>query len=240
LSDCFNPFSGLCRICERGRACETKKQQVCQDIVKLHVSHGFCRGALLTGIASFILGGFIGGVVQSRRLGKQHEKSRRELIQYAQLQEEISKQQLLYWQKHYNKLYTAYEQLQKETVERDCEEFKAPDTDNDDMISREEFDAYVRKYLSSFPELSEKDFPKFEEFDLNHDGIVSFDEWQEFLAQQKLKEAEKAKEGAVKDSSYNDLLDALYDQSHQSDGFGSLQKNIANGQRGAARRQRGN
>ena len=39
------------------------------------------------------------------------------------------------------------------------------------MISREEFDTYVRKYLSSFPELSEKDFPKFEEFDLNHDGM---------------------------------------------------------------------
>ena len=30
----------------------------------------------------------------------------------------------------------------------------------------------VRKYLSSFPELSEKDFPKFEEFDLDHDGQV--------------------------------------------------------------------
>ena len=42
------------------------------------------------------------------------------------------------------------------------------------MISREEFDTYVRKYLSSFPELSEKDFPKFEEFDLNHDGMYVY------------------------------------------------------------------
>jgi Ca2+-binding EF-hand superfamily protein len=103
------------------------------------------------------------------------------------------------------------------------------------MITREEFDTYVRKYLSSFPELSEKDFPKFEEFDLNHDGIVSFDEWQEFLAQQKLKEAEKTKTGGTKDSTYNDLLDALYEQSYQSDGFSSLQKNS---QRGGARKDR--
>ena len=60
--------------------------------------------------------------------------------------------------------------MEKETIERDYEEFKAPDTNNDDMISRSEFNTYVRKYLSSFPELSEKDFPKFEEFDL--DGFV--------------------------------------------------------------------
>lgn len=160
------------------------------------------------------------------------------MLNYVNLQEEIQKQQLLYWQKNYNKLYTAYEALQKETLERDYEEFKAPDTDGDDMISREEFDTYVRKYLASFPELSEKDFPKFDEFDLNHDGIVSFDEWQEFLAQQKLKEAEKAKAGTTKDANYNDLLDALYEQSYKSDGFNSLQKNIVSSQRGAPRRER--
>jgi Ca2+-binding EF-hand superfamily protein len=174
-------------------------------------------------------------------MNKKHENHKKEMLKYIELQEEIQKQQLLYWQKNYNKLYAAYETLQKESVERDYEEFKAPDTDNDDMISREEFETYVRKYLSSFPELSEKDFPKFEEFDLNHDGIVSFDEWQEFLALQKLKEAEKAKAGAAKDSTYNDLLDALYEQSSTSDSFNSLQKNIASGQRGAPRRdaQRG-
>ncbi len=179
------------------------------------------RGIIASGVASFIFGGLVGGWFQTRRLNKQHEKSKKEMLNYVQLQEEIQKQQLLYWQKNYNKLYAAYEELQKESIERDYEEFKAPDTDNDDMITREEFDTYVRKYLSSFPELSEKDFPKFEEFDLNHDGIVSFDEWQEFLAQQKLKEAEKTKTGGTKDSTYNDLLDALYEQSYQSDGFSS-------------------
>ena len=193
---------------------------------------------MTVGVTGFILGGLVGGVLQSRRMAAKQEKTRKDMLQYINLQEEVQKQQLAYWQKNYNKLYTAYEELQKESVERDYEEFKAPDTDGDDMISREEFDTYVRKYLSSFPELSEKDFPKFEEFDLNHDGIVSFDEWQEFLAQQKLKEAEKAKAGAKKDSTYNDLLDALYEQSYQSDNFNSLQKNIANNQRGGAKRER--
>jgi Ca2+-binding EF-hand superfamily protein len=61
------------------------------------------------------------------------------------------------------------------------------------MISRAEFNTYVRKYLSSFPELSEKDFPKFEEFDLDGDGIVSFEEWQQFLVLQKQIEAKKGK-----------------------------------------------
>ena len=44
------------------------------------------------------------------------------MLKYVELQEEIQKQQLNYWQKNYNKLYAAYEQLQKETIERDYEE----------------------------------------------------------------------------------------------------------------------
>ena len=194
----------------------------------------------LAGVAGALVGGIFGGWIQSKKLAKSYDKKRREMLQYVELQDEIQKQQLLYWQKNYKKLYAAYEELQKESVERDYEEFKAPDTDGDDMISKAEFDTYVRKYLSSFPELSEKDFPKFEEFDLNHDGIVSFDEWQEFLAQQKIKEAEKkAKEGSGgKDSGYNDLLDSLYEQSYKADGFSSLQKNIQSNQKGGARRER--
>jgi hypothetical protein len=88
--------------------------------------------------------------------------------------EEIYRQRETQWQTEYNKLYKAYEKLEKETLDRDYEEFKAPDTNNDDMISRAEFNTYVKKYLSSFPELSERDFPRFEEFDLDGDGIQIF------------------------------------------------------------------
>ena len=90
--------------------------------------------------------------------------------------DEVYKQREQQWQTEYQKLYKAYENLETDTIKRDYEEFKAPDTDGDDQVSREEFAIYVRKYLSSFPELSEKDFPKFDEFDLNGDGIVSFAE----------------------------------------------------------------
>lgn len=159
-------------------------------------------------------------------------------MQYIQLQDEIYKQRETQWQSEYRKLYSAFDELEKETIERDYEEFKAPDTNNDDMISRTEFNTYVRKYLSSFPELSEKDFPKFEEFDLDGDGIVSFEEWQQFLYQQKLLEAQKAAKGNTKaagngNSAYNDMLNALYEQSHSSDSFNSLNKQIAAGARGA-------
>ena len=152
-----------------------------------------------------------------------------------QLQDEIYKQRDAQWQKEYQKLYKAYDELEKETIERDYEEFKAPDTNNDDMISRAEFNTYVRKYLSSFPELSEKDFPKFEEFDLDHDGQVSFDEWQKFLVQQKMMEANKKQENNNNNNNnnaYDQLLSALYEQSNQADSFNSLQKNIAAGSRG--------
>ena len=112
-----------------------------------------------------------------------------------QMQEELYKQRDVQWQKEYQKLYAAYEELNKETIERDYEEFKAPDTNNDDMITRSEFNIYVKKYLSSFPELSERDFPRFEEFDLDGDGVVSFEEWQQFLYLQKQKEAAAAQGG---------------------------------------------
>ena len=148
-------------------------------------------------------------------------------MQYLQLQEEIYKQREGQWQREYQKLYKAYAELEKETLERDYEEFKAPDANNDDMISREEFNVYVRKYLSSFPELAEKDFPTFEEFDLNGDGQVSFDEWQQFLYQQKLKEAKKKEQGKSSQNAYSDLLNALYEQSNKADSFSSLQKNSA-------------
>jgi len=131
------------------------------------------------------------------------------------------------WQTEYQKLYKAYEKLETETMERDYEEFKAPDTNGDDMISRAEFAIYVRKYLSSFPELSEKDFPKFDEFDLNGDGIVSFEEWQQFLA---LQSQEKAKGGSAKKN--DGLLDALYSTSAGSGSFNDLDRQMAQQQRG--------
>lgn len=187
------------------------------------------------GVAGGIFGTLFGGYMQGKKLKKKYDKEKKDLIQYIQLQEEIYKQREQQWQSEYQKLYKAYDSLEKETLERDYEEFKAPDTNNDDMISRAEFNTYVRKYLSSFPELSEKDFPKFEEFDLDGDGIVSFEEWQQFLVQQKMVEAKKGK-ADKSGGQYNDLLNALYEQSNSADSFNSLSKNMGANARGGQRR----
>jgi Ca2+-binding EF-hand superfamily protein len=177
-------------------------------------------GGSLTGILAGIVGSFIGGWRQARKLGKKYKLEKDELLNYIKMQEDIYKQRDNQWQSEYQKLYKAYETLENETLERDYEEFKAPDTNNDEMISRQEFAIYVKKYLSSFPELTEADFPKFDDFDLNHDGMVTFDEWQRYLQMQKQKEAAEAEQGKQRknNDAYSELLEALGGQ------FGSQQQ----------------
>jgi hypothetical protein len=184
-------------------------------------------GGSMTGILAGIVGSFIGGWRQARKLGKKYKLEKDELLNYIKMQEDIYKQRDNQWQGEYQKLYKAYETLENETLERDYEEFKAPDTNNDEMISRQEFAIYVTKYLSSFPELTEADFPKFDDFDLNHDGMVTFDEWQKYLQMQKQKEAAEAEQGKQRKNgdAYSELLEALGGQ------FGGQQ------QRGQARGQ---
>jgi hypothetical protein len=170
-----------------------------------------------------LAGSFLTARIVKKRIGKEL-LSRADEIE--RIKEEASLRELN-WQREYSTLYKNYEKLEKETLERDYEEFKAPDTNNDDMISRQEFNIYVKKYLSSFPELSEKDFPKFDDFDLDGDGLVSFDEWQKFLYQQKLQESKK-KGGKNENDLYSQLLNVLYEQSAKADGFNGLQKNLSN------------
>lgn len=71
-----------------------------------------------------------------------------------------------------------------EALQREYDEFKQPDVDGDDRISRTEFNMYVKNYLSNYPGLTEKDYPKFEDFDHDHDGYVSFQEYAQQMAVQ--------------------------------------------------------
>lgn len=98
-----------------------------------------------------------------------------------------------------------------EALQRDYDEFKQPDLDSDDRISRAEFQMYVKDYLSHYPGLTEKDYPKFEDFDHDGDGYVSFEEYSSQMAIQ----AEKAEleelygtgtgNSAAKAQAYSDL-----------------------------------
>lgn len=69
-----------------------------------------------------------------------------------------------------------------EALQRDYDEFKQPDIDGDDRISRAEFNMYVKNYLSNYPGLSEKDYPKFDDFDHDGDGYVSFQEYSQQMS----------------------------------------------------------
>jgi len=86
------------------------------------------------------------------------------------------------------KLRTALNEAQTsaemDAIQRDYDEFKQPDVDGDDRISRAEFNMYVKNYLANYPGLKEKDYPKFEDFDHDKDGFVSFTEYAQQMAYQ--------------------------------------------------------
>jgi hypothetical protein len=56
------------------------------------------------------------------------------------------------------------------------------------------------------------------------------------LAQQKAMEAKKAAQGSKSNSQYDDLLNQLYEQSHQADSFNSLNRQMGSQARGGQRR----
>jgi Ca2+-binding EF-hand superfamily protein len=183
-------------------------------------------------LGCFAVGGCLAFAFQQYRINKNSEEIE-SLQSRMRVNDELYKHTIQQWKSDYQKLYQVYQELERESIERDYEEFKAPDADGDDIITQAEFNTYVRKYLASFPELSEQDFPKFEEFDMNHDGKVTFDEWQQFLMLQKIKEDQKLKNiqsGENKASTdYSDMLSVLYDQSAQANSFSGLQKQISAG-----------
>lgn len=121
------------------------------------------------------------------------------------LKQKFQKEQKTLYQQYYNDVYKLseqntelqymVEQLQQalskteqahemEAIQRDYDEFKMPDIDGDDRISRAEFNMYVKNYLASYPGLAEKDYPKFEDFDHDGDGFVSFQEYAQQMALQ--------------------------------------------------------
>jgi hypothetical protein len=121
------------------------------------------------------------------------------------LKSKFQKEQKQLYTQYYNDVYKLTEQSQDmtsyieqlsdtlkkteakhelEAMQRDYEEFKQPDIDGDERISRAEFNMYVKNYLANYPGLTEKDYPKFEDFDHDEDGYVSFQEYSQQMALQ--------------------------------------------------------
>ena len=93
-------------------------------------------------------------------------------------------------------------------IQRDYDEFKQPDIDGDDKISRAEFNMYVKNYLANYPGLTEKDYPKFDDFDHDGDGYVSFEEYAQQMALVASKERQKGEE-STKAKALNDMAASL-------------------------------
>lgn len=95
-------------------------------------------------------------------------------------------------------LQQALYESEAEALQRDYDEFKAPDLDNDDVISKAEFSSYIKNYMKAYPQIPEDEYPTFEEFDIDGNGVVTFEEWQRYLQLQNKKESSSSsRQGAA-------------------------------------------
>eukprot|EP00536_Pseudo-nitzschia_multiseries_P017570 jgi/Psemu1/314628/fgenesh1_kg.1631_\ len=168
-----------------------------------------------TGLASWIMGARFHSGRAVKELKRKHKSEQKKL--YSQYYNDVYKlgDQNNALQKKIDELTKLVQSTEAkaelEALQRDYDEFKQPDLDSDDRISRAEFNMYVKDYLSNYPGLTEKDYPKFEDFDHDGDGYVSFEEYSSQMAAQ----AEKAEleelygsggsNGAAKAQAYGDL-----------------------------------
>jgi len=199
------------------------------------------------GVAKYLLGGaagyFLGGKIHSSRavkkLKKKHLKEQKDL--YTQYYNDVYKLQEQNIELQYvvsqlkETLKQVKEEIELEKIQRDYDEFKQPDLDGDDQISRAEFNMYVNTYLKNYPGLAEKDYPKFEDFDHDRDGYVSFVEYEKQMKKQLAKAEQETKQAATntgpsstkthKAKAKADGLSGLYSETKNAGNFQDLYAN---------------
>mmetsp|Transcript_17155 Transcript_17155/g.32481 ORF Transcript_17155/g.32481 Transcript_17155/m.32481 type:complete len:233 (-) Transcript_17155:270-968(-) len=148
------------------------------------------------GGAGWILGGKINSARTVRQLKTRHMKDQKNL--YSQYYNDVYKLQqqnaeLAYVVEQYqDAIQNVATEMENDKLQREYEEFKQPDVDGDNRISRAEFNMYVKNYLSNYPGMTEKDYPKFEDFDHDGDGYIGFQEYAQQMALT-VQQAEKEK-----------------------------------------------
>jgi hypothetical protein len=174
---------------------------------------------VLFSAAAWFLGGKIHTGRASKKLKTKFQKEQKAL--YTQYYNDVYKlteqnNELTYLVEQYKVALAETEQkAELDALQRDYEEFKQPDIDGDDRISRAEFNMYVKNYLSNYPGLAEKDYPRFEDFDHDGDGYVGFQEYAQQMAlqvQQAEKEQYKAKQAGQAPNKKAEALQGLYKQ----------------------------
>ena len=74
--------------------------------------------------------------------------------------------------------------IQQSTVQQLTEEFLTADLNNDRKVSRLEFEKYKKEYLAKHPEADPGMFPRFEDFDPDHNGMVTLKEHEDYYRNQ--------------------------------------------------------
>jgi hypothetical protein len=200
------------------------------------------------GVFGLILSGAFGWAAQlflGRRASKASErryKEREARLQNALMYKNMEIQQYASVVEQLNtknqELQTALYESESEALQRDYEEFKAPDLNNDEVISRGEFNTYIRNYMKAYPHIDPSEYPTFEDFDVNRDGLVTFDEWQEYLYQQQLAEqaAADAQAGAGQQQAaayakqQANMYQGMYDTAGAAGGFEQMYAQVGQGQ----------
>ena len=173
---------------------------------------GFGMGkAMLLSAVTWVMGGKIHSRRATKKLKTKFQKEQKAL--YTQYYNDVYKlteqnNELQYMVDNLKtSLKETKDKAELEAIQRDYEEFKQPDIDGDDRISRAEFNMYVKNYLSNYPGLQEKDYPKFDDFDHDGDGSVSFKEYAQQMAKQvqqaeldQYKQQQNQKQGKKADS----------------------------------------
>lgn len=154
---------------------------------------------VMTMAGGSVLGWFLGGKIHSKRaaakLKKKHAKERAAFVQLYREQvgalQEFNKESARIIQAMESSIIARQNGV---PAEIDTVPFFMADTDGSKKISKAEFDRYVREYLANYPGLRPEDIPRWENFDHDHSGQITFDEYN----QQMMKEIRKAQYRAAK------------------------------------------
>lgn len=198
---------------------------------------GFGKVAIASA-ASYILGAKIHSGRVAKAMKKKHSQDQKTL--YTQYYNDVYKLEeqkaelALANDQLQRSLLNANEEHENENLQREYDEFKQPDVDGDDQISRSEFNLYVKNYLANYPGLTEKDYPKFEDFDHDKDGQVSFQEYAQQMGVQAQQaeldqyyaqsQGQSGQKEAQKVNALNDLYGSA--SSRGTDGFNDLYAQI--------------
>lgn len=129
----------------------------------------FCAG-------SWLLGGRIHSKRAVKKANLEHQKSQREF--YLQYVKDVNT-----LQKQNQELQNYVTEVTKQKL---TEEFLAADLDNNRQVTRAEFEMYKKAYIAKHPEMKNVQFPSFEEFDPDGNGVISMREHEQYYERQGL------------------------------------------------------